>query len=1345
MINRLSDELNVHLVYLDVDFEQLIRRKLSIIRSSTELSSKLSKVRANKVEEVEEVEEVEVDILIRGSDGRSSYGLIGYDLNSPTEKLIEDKILKLLKRLRPPLRKLKNDGVVPELNYPTLFISEVSTVYMPSDKSDRLIRDLSKAFKNSIWSSLEQIIPKDHENLIIKEEISEGFNNHHQKTFDNNKLVTAFSEKMFEHFNRLKTPLRGTQTYQSITDQSNRFRSISNYSSFENFKLKDIWETFNRDERLRVLNLDEFDEWEEIDMFLSHYSLTISYSNSDLMRDDITRHQKLFNDFYDSVSNKLKLNSWKDLKNSTIDDQINGKIVGSLIESINLRLDQSSFSFIQRRAHTTTHLGHNSYLIFGGFGSSFGSKRNSESHSRLSDPIILEFDHRSFSLRSSSLNCSDDDRSLPSARLYHSMCLIRSRMASDSNDDDDDDVGGGRKLLKNQCFLFGGRTSPLKPLNDAHLFDPKTYTWKVIKPRSTNQPWPTPRFRHAALVLSSFNDEDTESDLLNVGDDDLVLIHGGIGTDGAILSDTWIFDPMHLSWIRLDFLDQHLGGHRHSHQIYHSPLQNQIYVFGGISTEPYHSEQPRISSPTKIGSNLKIIINLDDLRTQVRSLAKHCDGVTSSDSFRSNILVEEFKLSNQVEDRLMGRYSHKVISLTEDGTRIMMSGGLWNSGTIPTNYQNIIIDLKEKTCSLALTIFDGKPLRIMVGHTISPLMIKVPKNENLDCEGGSRGFLKVRMVLSVGGGATCFSFGSRFDSDIILLSVSNQIDIKSLRDRSIEEHQADVKEDLERSDGTFDSSVLDTWNREVELDSIGSNLIFSSSSSPLKESINSKMIDLRSILLESRPKVIKNFDIGPCKTRWKSKDYLKQKVGKKRVSVHVSDDHSDKNHCNTRGKKKDKSLGKRPIRDLNFHEKNFTYRMMSFEQLVDSIFKDHDPEHKQQLKQHDGDSMNCKEDRTIYLRSLSNSPKRPTDFFRDFREISDDFVIPEPVRRVLNLSRPLEREEKPVEDSNSLKNEVEGDRKDDGLENEACELLTEGDGQSSRLFSSVLRVSSIDMGLWAHYDSYDNFLIQVVGRKLVKLWNPSEIINLYILGSSSVINRFENSKPSIGDQSNKLRSEAVDEDEEDEVLKKFPLFRKSKPFITILEPGDFLFIPSTWIHSVKSLEPSISINLFFKTLSIGSSELYKELYFNDFVENRKKLFRESLNDRKAKQNNKDKKSEKNSRFKRSDCDDFFKDGDFDVWGNYDLLPYKRIESKLKKRLSMITSTVKITDKSTERTESRSKGCLEDSDKVSSSKVMIDPIDEDNNWMEFNRLLNLDQKKFYLKKLGIELIRFSDKL
>ncbi|KAI8457647.1 cupin-like domain-containing protein [Phakopsora pachyrhizi] len=1113
MINRLSDELNVHLVYLDVDFEQLIRRKLSIIRSSTELSSKLSKVRANKVEEVEEVEEVEVDILIRGSDGRSSYGLIGYDLN--------------------------------KLNYPTLFISEVSTVYMPSDKSDRLIRDLSKAFKNSIWSSLEQIIPKDHENLIIKEEISEGFNNHHQKTFDNNKLVTAFSEKMFEHFNRLKTPLRGTQTYQSITDQSNRFRSISNYSSFENFKLKDIWETFNRDERLRVLNLDEFDEWEEIDMFLSHYSLTISYSNSDLMRDDITRHQKLFNDFYDSVSNKLKLNSWKDLKNSTIDDQINGKIVGSLIESINLRLDQSSFSFIQRRAHTTTHLGHNSYLIFGGFGSSFGSKRNSESHSRLSDPIILEFDHRSFSLRSSSLNCSDDDRSLPSARLYHSMCLIRSRMASDSNDDDDDDVGGGRKLLKNQCFLFGGRTSPLKPLNDAHLFDPKTYTWKVIKPRSTNQPWPTPRFRHAALVLSSFNDEDTESDLLNVGDDDLVLIHGGIGTDGAILSDTWIFDPMHLSWIRLDFLDQHLGGHRHSHQIYHSPLQNQIYVFGGISTEPYHSEQPRISSPTKIGSNLKIIINLDDLRTQVRSLAKHCDG-----------------------DRLMGRYSHKVISLTEDGTRIMMSGGLWNSGTIPTNYQNIIIDLKEKTCSLALTIFDGKPLRIMVGHTISPLMIKVPKNENLDCEGGSRGFLKVRMVLSVGGGATCFSFGSRFDSDIILLSVSNQIDIKSLRDRSIEEHQADVKEDLERSDGTFDSSVLDTWNREVELDSI--------------ESINSKMIDLRSILLESRPKVIKNFDIGPCKTRWKSKDYLKQKVGKKRVSVHVSDDHSDKNHY------------------LNFHEKNFTYRMMSFEQLVDSIFKDHDPEHKQQLKQHDGDSMNCKEDRTIYLRSLSNSPKRPTDFFRDFREISDDFVIPEPVRR----------------------------------------LLTEGDGQSSRLFSSVLRVSSIDMGLWAHYDSYDNFLIQVVGRKLVKLWNPSEIINLYILGSSS----------------------AVDEDEEDEVLKKFPLFRKSKPFITILEPGDFLFIPSTWIHSVKSLEPSISINLFFKT------------------------------------------------FKRSDCDDFFKDGDFDVWGNYDLLPYKRIESKLKKRL-----------------------------------IMIDPIDEDNNWMEFNRLLNLDQKKFYLKKLGIELIRFSDKL
>jgi tRNA wybutosine-synthesizing protein 4 len=45
---------------------------------------------------------------------------------------------------------------------------------------------------------------------------------------------------------------------------------------------------------------------------------------------------------------------------------------------------------------------------------------------------------------------------------------------------------------------------------------------------------------------------------------------------------------------------------------------------------------------------------------------------------------------------------------------------------------------------------------------------------------------------------------------------------------------------------------------------------------------------------------------------------------------------------------------------------------------------------------------------------------------------------------------------------------------------------------------------------------------------------------------------------------------------------RFPLYRASRPVETVLEPGDVLFIPSCWIHAVSALEPSISVNCFFR-------------------------------------------------------------------------------------------------------------------------------------------------------------------
>lgn len=81
---------------------------------------------------------------------------------------------------------------------------------------------------------------------------------------------------------------------------------------------------------------------------------------------------------------------------------------------------------------------------------------------------------------------------------------------------------------------------------------------------------------------------------------------------------------------------------------------------------------------------------------------------------------------------------------------------------------------------------------------------------------------------------------------------------------------------------------------------------------------------------------------------------------------------------------------------------------------------------------------------TVYLRSLSESAKNPANFTIDFPELKKDFQLP-------------------------------------GF----CEAEI-----MNGFFSQPLRISAADMGMWAHYDTMDNVLIQVKGSKLVRLWSP---------------------------------------------------------------------------------------------------------------------------------------------------------------------------------------------------------------------------------------------------------------
>ncbi|OAF69497.1 Jumonji domain-containing protein 5 [Intoshia linei] len=114
-------------------------------------------------------------------------------------------------------------------------------------------------------------------------------------------------------------------------------------------------------------------------------------------------------------------------------------------------------------------------------------------------------------------------------------------------------------------------------------------------------------------------------------------------------------------------------------------------------------------------------------------------------------------------------------------------------------------------------------------------------------------------------------------------------------------------------------------------------------------------------------------------------------------------------------------------------------------------------------------------------------------------------------------------------------------------------------------------LNQVDINSWigpkgtispAHTDPKDNFLCQIVGEKLVYLFDTSQ--NDFMYPEIEGLNK----------NTSRVNVEYPD-------LEKFPNFIKAKPIITILRPGEMLYIPSKHWHYVRSLSTSISINFWY--------------------------------------------------------------------------------------------------------------------------------------------------------------------
>ena len=177
--------------------------------------------------------------------------------------------------------------------------------------------------------------------------------------------------------------------------------------------------------------------------------------------------------------------------------------------------------------------------------------------------------------------------------------------------------------------------------------------------------------------------------------------------------------------------------------------------------------------------------------------------------------------------------------------------------------------------------------------------------------------------------------------------------------------------------------------------------------------------------------MIKGADFGDCLTKW-TPEYLIEKLNDMPVKIHHSNE---------------------PI--LNFLKKNFTYKTIQFNELINKCISN------------DGNEY-------FYLRALGTDKRgrEIANLKKHFKSIGDDIEIPS----FINLAE---------ESDESLK--------DDEVQDE------------HQLFSSVLRISSPNLVLWTHYDILDNILLQIHGTKSVTLFSPEDVPYLYLEGDKSKV------------------------------------------------------------------------------------------------------------------------------------------------------------------------------------------------------------------------------------------------
>ncbi|KAL5362382.1 hypothetical protein BJX96DRAFT_177105 [Aspergillus floccosus] len=310
-----------------------------------------------------------------------------------------------------------------------------------------------------------------------------------------------FASTMMKHFKKLGAPLYSIHEYPSLKEQEQRFTN----AGWAQANARSLWELWSDDHfvpsslRMSLDTIEPFDEWEEFALFASHYFLLRASTRQVYTPDtqypaenetmDVSQHFTLLPKTPAGGGQKRFGAVIPDGKNSIGLHGGLGRQTRLASTDLYANSDQISGpehpfppgEVAARMCHTITELKDNTCLLVGGRASPASGFSNCW-------------------FRAKDQWCAV--QGLPAPRFRH--CAIKVTFST-------------------ECVLiYGGKTSEGKTLDTWLLWDSNSKLWQSIKTKETNL-----KARFGACLAAV--------------DDTSGVIFGGMGQDGTILEDFWIW------------------------------------------------------------------------------------------------------------------------------------------------------------------------------------------------------------------------------------------------------------------------------------------------------------------------------------------------------------------------------------------------------------------------------------------------------------------------------------------------------------------------------------------------------------------------------------------------------------------------------------------------------------------------------------------------------------------------------------------------------------------------------------------------------------------------------------